>query len=912
MTRRLLTQLLIVSSLFVTSTFPLPSAALLEENTNFQPTHDGADYPVGFADFQIQNSFSQEFYRMLYPAMTEGQDAEMAGNGPFPWVLFFGDTNEQRNGYDEFASSIVKRGYIVLVAGEPPSYYEVETMLKEIEQVALGVVNENDTGSLVSGSAGNIDVHHWGIAGHGVGATSAYAAFPYWGSTSMNMTFQPPRALFGLAIDFSDWDLDDDWFDLVEEGQPMLPSPNSALFITGTSDSVSPSTENRDIVEGFGRIGWHWMHLLGANHYQFQDTQSIFETDNDASLSQEEQIGIAGEHVVAYLDTVLRADEQRYASAFNREDSRDTPSDSTSYISENMTLVQFLTWQDNYTSPENVSALEGWDNLTLGAQVQLRNGTPLSNIPQNWTVEVECGWMEQNLPLEIGQRLSNDSIECTLPMMDVSPGTHTAFLRVFVNKNPAILFQSVTRTNTPIELIQPLAEFLVPQRGSSTLLVADIGVDPDGQIVRAVSANLSGQHADHFSISILENGEQLTVTHVIDEEWIGEADANITLQADGMYVDQRVIQLRVMLLPVDDPVQLQSAIPQQVLIEDGPSVHLNLSDIVIDPEGAEIVGSIDGNSNGQTAFVSYEITSGVLTLTPLENASGAEIVQILLGDGTNSGVLLDLPIRIDPVDDAPFINYSLWRDIELNEDESFNLDLSTLAYDIDGDELVWTYDIQSINFTAERSTSNIVITPMDNFFGDAGILWLEVTDQTTTYQANLSIIVLPVADAPLLSIQSTSLLDETTATIQWYVQDFDGAPKQDVDLFVNEVELVNISHSCIESDAFSIQCVSMLPLPYAADGLYGIEIKYFDDELQSYKVAQSVLDSGMNESQPIPSNSGDETSSAIPFEIVGGILGISLVLGIFARVFLRQNEEEYYDVEQSSEGLLARAQQHQK
>jgi hypothetical protein len=36
---------------------------------------------------------------MVYPAMEDGEGAEMAGNGPFPWVAFFGDDGESNQGY---------------------------------------------------------------------------------------------------------------------------------------------------------------------------------------------------------------------------------------------------------------------------------------------------------------------------------------------------------------------------------------------------------------------------------------------------------------------------------------------------------------------------------------------------------------------------------------------------------------------------------------------------------------------------------------------------------------------------------------------------------------------------------------------------------------------------------------------
>ena len=72
----------------------IPSTtAVPEEDTNFQPSHSGVDFPVGYIDFDQQAGAFQQDHRLVYPALSSGQDAEMAGNGPFPWVLLLIDEN---------------------------------------------------------------------------------------------------------------------------------------------------------------------------------------------------------------------------------------------------------------------------------------------------------------------------------------------------------------------------------------------------------------------------------------------------------------------------------------------------------------------------------------------------------------------------------------------------------------------------------------------------------------------------------------------------------------------------------------------------------------------------------------------------------------------------------------------------
>ena len=67
--------------------------------------------------------------------------------------------------------------------------------------------------------------------------------------------------------------------------------------------------------------------LSGANHYQYQDTSSFLEdfNDGDASLTQEEQIDHAMEHILPYFDLTLRGDHSKFREAFNRENNLYSP-----------------------------------------------------------------------------------------------------------------------------------------------------------------------------------------------------------------------------------------------------------------------------------------------------------------------------------------------------------------------------------------------------------------------------------------------------------------------------------------------------------------------------------------------------------------------------------------------------------
>ncbi|MDG1549171.1 MAG: hypothetical protein P8Q94_03875, partial [Candidatus Poseidoniaceae archaeon] len=78
---------LLVLIMLINVAFSGYGSAHPQEDPNFKNQHIGVDFPVGWDDYQENNA---EF-RVLYPAMEDGQGAAIAGNGPFPFTVFFGD-----------------------------------------------------------------------------------------------------------------------------------------------------------------------------------------------------------------------------------------------------------------------------------------------------------------------------------------------------------------------------------------------------------------------------------------------------------------------------------------------------------------------------------------------------------------------------------------------------------------------------------------------------------------------------------------------------------------------------------------------------------------------------------------------------------------------------------------------------
>ena len=899
----------------VVLSFTSPSVlALLEEDTEFEERHDGVDFPVGWTEFRLDGTFSPQV-RMVYPAMFAGENKDMAGNGPFSWLVFIGDSGESIDSYTLFTDELAKRGYIVVVTQPVSDETDVEETLGLLTDIDEVMTQQNQTNLHVMGSASNIDVEHWGVSGHGKGAAAAYLAYPFWNLSERSSTAQPPRGLFGLGLDLEDLDEDFAWEDVAP---PLFPRPNSALFITGTVDEVAPSQETMDRVEAHAGVAWQWMHLLGANHYQFQDSQSFFESDGDATMSQTAQIDLSAQHVIAYLDTILHGDHERFREAFNRAEGPRTVSDSNAYVSEDLSRASFLRWTSESVSHNASETVNATQTLRIELNWTLRDGTPFSGLPPGWDVNVTCGWY--NGPWEVHPSLSaNGSAVCDYPMSPVAPGLQKAWLKVEVEGAPSVFTTTVFRENTPIEPVSPKPVIYLPQHGSTSINASAIAVDPDGQDVRFVNATLSCVDSEHFGVALSEDDHALEVVHAINEEWLGECQVNLVLRSAGQTVDELTTQLRIVLTPVDDPPVKEGIVPIQEMDEDAASVVYNILDVVSDPEGEELDARVAGQKTGEQSPIRYSIQGEYITLTPLPNQNGATVLQVLVSDGVNPSLMLEVPIVVNAMDDPVIINASAWTNLSMDEDTSLTLDLGPLAYDVDGDVLSWTLEGLGSDVAVSRINNSMQITPTKDYFGTKEGGWLNVSDGTTTYSHSFSLTVEPVGDLPFVNIESVQSLGGTTANMYWSVLDVDGVVNTEANVSVDNVPVV-VNHSCLSSSSGMYQCVTMLPVSETSSTSFYIQLEIYDAELGRSIIATMVFDPTANASNATGSEDevqGDDEGLST-FILVGTGVGLLfLVAGVVlmlrgrdegAMVVPSTSSKEPEPAEQTGgTGLLARA-----
>ena len=867
--------------LMASSLLPLVNASLLPEDDNFEPKHEGIDFPIGWSDINIGFGPNSQGFEIIYPAMNGGEDDEMAGNGPFPWILFFGSDGEAKDGYMELTSEIVKRGYIVLVTQEMQNSNDLSEGI-EIAQAALELVEDtNNSHSVILGGFGNVDVNHWALAGHGVGAMTATSLYPYWLASDSGNTTHGPSGLFAVGADFSSWNQQ---FGTFSSTDWQAPVPNTGLFITGTTDEVAPAQDAITRLHSIKDFSWQMMQLLGANHYQFQDTTSIFEIDDgDATMSQEAQLELSSNHIVAYLDAVLRAEHNRFRDAFNRPLSSSIVSDPDSYVVENLSSANWLKVGALWSVPANNQTMGPEDTVNLKMDWTLRNGLNYSQLPSDWNVTVICGINSIDNDT-VGQIDSSGVAICLFPMADVQPGQNRLTISVYVEGAPSHRSLDIVRTDSPLVVLTPPAIIDIPQRGSTHVENGLIAYDPDGQNVFLDNATLVGLNSQHFQFEIDSDGLGFTVSHSLDEEWTGLNNLRLELRAGGQTIDETTTEITLRIMPVDDPVSFIQNIPLQEINEDSAPIVLNLSEYVFDPEGEEIAGIITNNNISQSGPVSVNIANGFVTITPLPNQNGAVVIHMLVGDGYNTALNLDLPINVLAVDDLLVTNNTEWN-INATEDESMVLDLRDFAYDVDDDFLSWKIEgVESSKCSFVIAGNDLMVNLKLDKYGNCNSQSLNVSDGVSQFSATLNVTIAPQPDLPSIAIGNVNLIDKTAATVQWDIIDMDETLQSDVNFFLENIPQ-NITSSCnYDATPHVYKCVAMLVLPEQHDGNITITIRVTDLELN--KTVGVEYELNMNQKPPIEETEPIENDS-ISKEMIIGFTGILLIVVIV--IFLNKN-----------------------
>ena len=776
----------------------------------------------GFVGWVQEDSPTMGDYRISYPATSDGKNADMAQNGPFAIVVFFPDDGESVDQYAWLQEGLSRWGYITLVVESP--WESIENQLIDW--------NQNPSEDFL-GSQGMFALNHISLSGHGTGAHDA-AEIVKSGDFEID-------GLFALGLEGSSTST---------TNNVLLSNPSSALFLTGTTDEIAPANENvmNYVDDWFG--AWQIMHVRGANHLGYQESDTFFErfVDGESTMGREGQQEHALNHILPYLNLSLRGDDDAYQAAFNRED-KSVSSDPDSYIDEDLNRSRL--YDMNNISSSNLSVMLDQE-IIITADVTMRDGSAAFG-------NVSC-------ILPIGDvvlgTLENGVASCTINGSMLMPGESLIEIQVADNSFSDWLEIFVVRIGTPMQITNPLPGVNLDQHSFVVITPDLFALDPDGEELVFVEAYFTN---DNESVLAIDNSfTELNISHQNISEWEGTLEMNIVLVAGDEMAN---LSINVTLLPVDDQVVQDNVIPQQQAMEDGQSIVVDISDYVSDPENQPLLITASRDYPG----LRIDTSLTTVLIDPQTHWNGAELVELIVSDGTTDHISVIIPISVTPVDDTvEFSDTSL--EIEMDEDGVLIIDLQNYTIDVDDDDLTYEISGSSEIVGFSLAGSELVIAGNPDLFGISQFE-VNVTDGSNYSSMTLIVDTKSVPDLPTVGISSVSVEGETISVL-WTISDQDG----DVGLIKSVKfagESIEVGTEC--SGETLLTCITQYRLKNVEEGTYTLEVQVWDNAAQEWSnnATQDVKITSTVVAQDETESSNDIADWILPIGLV--VIGLLLV-----------------------------------
>ncbi len=286
-----------------------------------------------------------------------------------------------------------------------------------------------------------------------------------------------------------------------------------------------------------------------------------------------------------------------------------------------------------------------------------------------------------------------------------------------------------------------------------TIDVLPNDTDVDGDTLTIVNASVP---AEQGTVEIVDG--KLVFTPA--ENFNGEANINYTV-SDGALEDSAEVSVTVN--PVNDaPVANDD---NAVTDEDTPvTINVLPNDTDIDGDTLTIVNASVPAEQG-----TVEIVDGKLVFTPADNFNGEATISYTVYDGVLEDSA-EVSVTVNPVNDAPVANDD---SAATDEDTPVTIDVLTNDTDVDGDTLsIVNASVPAEQGTVEIVDGKLVFTPADNFNGEATISYT-VSDGALEDEAQVSVTVNPINDAPVANDDSAVTDEDTPVTIDVLLNDTD-------------------------------------------------------------------------------------------------------------------------------------------
>lgn len=159
-----------------------------------------------------------------------------------------------------------------------------------------------------------------------------------------------------------------------------------------------------------------------------------------------------------------------------------------------------------------------------------------------------------------------------------------------------------------------------------------------------------------------------------------------------------------------------------------------------DPDGEAVTAvKVADPAHGSLALSA----DGSFIYTPDLNWYGTDSFTYKASDGLLDSNETTVTITVDTINDAPIANAA-----SVSVDEDAFLEIILTGSDVDGDTLTFSMVTPPANGSLSGTAPNLTYTPNANFHGTDSFIF-EVSDNFLTGQAQVTITVNPINDAPL-------------------------------------------------------------------------------------------------------------------------------------------------------------------
>ena len=890
---------LVLSALLLLS----PLAGFSSASENFSDSHEVDTLPAGWQNIVFSGTENQSHWgQIYYPANGSGLGQPIANtSGPYPLLIWIGDEGEASDQYDWIGKVLATAGYITVVL--PPDWNSDDTgnQCASVLGLWLRLQYNHQNGSL-EGDPANMrdafDLNNWGIGGHGLGAKqAALCQLMMTGAWEPHITNPPPTALIALG-------LEDAFTDIPDEYLGSSPEPGMGLYLTGGMDDLAKADTNVEQWLADHEIPWHYMSVIQGNHLQYQDEDTFWERFNDgnAQISREEQQSHALEHMIPYLDLMLKGDHTQWLNATNREVNWQTPSDSESYIFEDLKGARFMHMTSNSS---DVDEMEGISGRVVSASTQLthRNGalpigtTVLCTIMEggDWWDPMDYATYGINATGSFTGSIENGTssgTDCEVSTEGVPPGNRSLLVEVDWYGMPSSLELEFSRENQEPVKVTPQPVIEVPQHSETTMPFSDIVIDPDGTtLIVQMLPHLPSTNQMHCYLDT----NSITCEHTGEPEWTGTETLNLTIFDRYDLNFSMQFNLSASVLPVDDPVVQISEIPSLNIDEDSGQAAVVITSHFEDPEGANATIT---NASAE-AGLDLTWTADNLAISPQLNWHGTTTVEVWVGDGTSTPVLATFEVNVESIPDAPILNLTR---VSLDEDTPLEIPLSELGWDEDGDGVEFEIQGEHPHLSISVLSNVLRIVPDSDWSGLSTGWNITVTSTDGNMTGPIEFEISEINDPIQLTWGPLNTIGNSTEFIVAIHDPDDGEPWTARVRWESQV-WTEFEANCVVSDADAEdpedwECTISTDFSELAPGAHRLEFQIFEEgtwsdvKIYYYTIlAPQPEPSDDNNLPELSVDTSDETFSIwIVFAIVIG--SIVALIGLYMIITLSKDEME--------------------